>query len=503
MKVSVNVVRELVNQLPIGLYAGRRIPCELSLDADTSYYDMANDNIVISFPIVAEGLKNAPEATPDFTEETAVRSMLYHEISHVILTPKYDDDSWVFPSAVDFEVFNIFEDERIETLLRNYYLDVDFKKQIFYICGEPSENPKTAKEAFFNIVRYRQDLYGLAHMVQEIIDKYKSVNSSSNSNAYTNEGYRKHRQAIEYLYDINSFYQEVCKHFKKNKSKSKSSTTASSSSSINTDLKMDNKNDEKGTEKRIETSAEALNKLLDEVDKNNTDGKFINEAINSTFNDRVDKKVYEALKTTIMQFNHKNNSGNGINAYSGILNPRNVGREDYKYFDKKTGVNGNNKFGSLHLNLMLDNSGSYVENVPATNKIIQALIEIEKEYKNFTFDVYFVANDYRKANTNKERYIEAYGGNSLRKSLFDLVRKAQKPNTFNYNIVMFDGRAYSGNENKNFAAFNRKNLTIISDDSNKKAINEFCPEVNKIFINDKYPEKISEEVIKALSKAFR
>lgn len=501
MKVSINVVRELVNQLPIGLYAGRRIPCELSLDADTSYYDMANDNIVISFPIVAEGLKNAPEATSDFTEETAVRSMLYHEISHVILTPKYVDNNWVFPHVVDFEVFNIFEDERIETLLRNYYLDVDFKKQIFYICGEPSEKPKTAKEAFFNIVRYRQDLYGLAHRVQEIIDKYKSVNSSSTSDSYTNEGYRKYRQANDYLYDIARFYKEVCKHFKNNKSKS--STTASSSSSISTDLKMDSENGEKGTEKRIEASAEALNKLLDEVDKNNTDGKFINEAVNSTFNDRVDKKVYEALKTTIMQFNHKNNSGNGINAYSGILNPRNVGREDYKYFDKKTGVNGNNKFGSLHLNLMLDNSGSYRDNVTATNKIIQALIEIEKEYKNFTFDVYFVANDYRKANTNKERYMTAFGGNSLKKSLFDLVRKAQKPNTFNYNIVMFDGMAYCGNEKKNFAAFNRKNLTIISDDSNKKAINEYCPEVNKIFINDKYPEKISEEVIKTLGKAFR
>jgi len=503
MKVSVNVVRELVNQLPIGLYAGRRIPCELSLEADTSYYDMANDNIVISFPIVAEGLKNAPEATSEFTEETAVRSMLYHEISHVILTPKLSQ--WVFRS-LDFEVFNIFEDERIETLLRNYYLDVDFKKQLFYICGEPSENPKTAKEAFFNIVRFRQDLYGLAHKVQKIINKYKFINSSCTVDYSTQEGYDKYRQACDYAFAIADFYKEVCKHFNKNKSKSSATATASSSSSFGTgtDLKLGDKNDDKEAKKGLEISAEALNKLLDEVDKDNTNGEFVNKAIESTFNDRIDKKVYEALKTTIMQFNHKNNSGNGINAYSGILNPRNVGREDYKYFDKKTGVNGNNKFGSLHLNLMLDNSGSYCTNVTATNKIIQALIEIEKEYKNFTFDVYFVANDYRKANTNKERYITADGGNTLKKTLFDLVRKAQKPNTFNYNIVMFDGRAYEyDKDRKNFGAFNRKNLTIISDESNKSGINEYCSEANKIFINDKYPEKISEEVVKALSKAFR
>lgn len=495
MEVSVNIVRELVNQLPIGLYAGRRIPCELSLDAETSYYDMVNDNIVISFPIVAKGLEKAPEATTDFTEEIAVRSMLYHELSHVILTPKFSPYIFEYIWMPSFEIFNIFEDERIETLLRNYYLDVNFKKQIFYICGKPSENPTSAEEAFFNIVRFRQNLYGLAGKVQKIIDKHSNINSSYRDDYYDNNGWRKYREAVEYLKDIKSLYDEVLKHFKSN---------SSATPSFNSDIKNGSECDSNGNEEEMEASAEALNKLLDDIGKNTADDETINEAIKATFNDRIDKKVYETLKATIMQFNHKNNSGNGINAYSGILNPRNVGREDYKYFDKKTGVNGNNKFGSLHLNLMLDDSGSYSNNCAPTNKIIQALIEIEKEYKNFTFDVYFVAERYRKAKTNKEKYIFADGGNNLRPILFDLVRKAQKPNTFNYNIVMFDGLAYNGvSEIKNFAAFNRKNLTIISDNSNEKGIVKYCPEANKIFINDKYPEKISEEVIKALGKAFR
>ena len=493
MEVNVNIVRELVNQLPIGLYAGRRIPCELSLDAETSYYDIVNDNIVISFPIVAKGLKKAPEATTDFTEEIAVRSMLYHELSHVILTPKFESYIFDYGWMPSFEIFNIFEDERIETLLRNYYLDVNFKKQIFYICGKPSENPSSAEEAFFNIVRFRQNLYGLADEVQKIINKYSNINSSYKSDYYDNEGWHKYRVAVDYLKDIKKLYDEVLKHFE---------SDSSATPSFNSDIKNGVKGDSNGEE--MEVSAEALNKLLDSISKSNGDDKTVNEAIEATFNDRIDKKVYETLKATIMQFNHKNNSGNGINAYSGILNPRNVGREDYKYFDKKTGVNGNNKFGSLHLNLMLDDSGSYCNNCAPTNKIIQALIEIEKEYKNFTFDVYFVADNYRKAKTNKEKYISADGGNSLRHTLFDLVRKAQKPNTFNYNIVMFDGAACTdGGEIKNFGAFNRKNLTIISDNDNKAGITKYCPEANKIFINSKYPEKISEEVIKALDKAFR
>ena len=493
MEVNVNIVRELVNQLPIGLYAGRRIPCELSLDAETSYYDIVNDNIVISFPIVAKGLEKAPKATTDFTEEIAVRSMLYHELSHVILTPKFESYIFDYSWTPSFEIFNIFEDERIETLLRNYYLDVNFKKQIFYICGKPSENPSSAEEAFFNIVRFRQNLYGLADEVQKIINKYSNINSSYRDDYYDGDGWHKYRVAVDYLKNIKKLYDEVLKHFE---------SDSSATPSFNSDIKNGSEGDSNGEE--MEVSAEALNKLLDSISKSNADDKTVNEAIEATFNDRIDKKVYETLKATIMQFNHKNNSGNGINAYSGILNPRNVGREDYKYFDKKTGVNGNNKFGSLHLNLMLDDSGSYSNNCPPTNKIIQALIEIEKEYKNFTFDVYFVADNYRKAKTNKEKYISADGGNSLRHTLFDLVRKAQKPNTFNYNIVMFDGVACADScEVKNFAAFNRKNLTIISDNDNKTGITKYCPEANKIFINSKYPEKISEEVIKALNKAFR
>jgi hypothetical protein len=152
---------------------------------------------------------------------------------------------------------------------------------------------------------------------------------------------------------------------------------------------------------------------------------------------------------------------------------------------------------------MLDNSGSYRNNCDATNKIIQALIDIEKTNKNFTFDVYFVAKYYVKAKNNTEKYIQAKGGNELRKELFDIVRDAQKPNTYNYNIVMYDGIAYGHGQAKNFGAYNHNNLTIISDTTNKSAIEKYCSNARKIYVDGGYPEQISKIVIETLTKAFR
>lgn len=491
MDIKVNEVKEIVDTLPIGLYAGRRVPCTLDLEAETSYYVPSDDVIVISFPIIAKGLQAAVECE-DYTKETAIRSMVYHELSHAILTPA-EGMKYILTNQLEHDIFNIFEDERIETLLANYYLDVDFKKQIYYINGgEINDKPSNALEAFYNLVRFRKDFHGLLPKVDSIIGQAKNINRETGANYFPWSEYNKN---YKYWDNVRKLYKQVKQYFNDDNKENQSSNDGQENANGITDGITDdgtpisiNENDKKVmTDKNIAVFP----------------GFSPKDTFNATFNENIDTEVYETLKAIINQFNRKNNSGNGIKSYSGIINPRNFLNDDYRYFDKKIGVNGNNKFGSLHLNLMLDDSGSYCENCKATNKVIQALIEIEKQNKNFTFDVYFVANDYRKAKNNQERYIKANGGNKLTPELFDLVRTAQKPNTFNYNIVMYDGMAYCRGEEKNFGAYNRNNLTIISSTDNRSAIENYCPNANKIFVNRDYPNYISENIIKALSRAFR
>ena len=123
MELSYAKCETILNTLPIGFYTGRRINTTLDAKAETSFYSPTEDKIVVSYPIIAHRCQKISEGV---NEEEAVRGMLYHEVSHAILTP-----STLRPSTP----INIFEDERIESKLRNYYHGVDFRKQLYDICG--------------------------------------------------------------------------------------------------------------------------------------------------------------------------------------------------------------------------------------------------------------------------------------------------------------------------------------------------------------------------------
>jgi hypothetical protein len=88
----------------------------------------------------------------------------------------------------------------------------------------------------------------------------------------------------------------------------------------------------------------------------------------------------------------------------------------------------------------------------------------------------------------------------------------QLPQTYNYNIVLFDGDAYSNDvykENikkwlpngKGFQAFNNTNCMIISDPENKQYITKYAPTVRVIYTRD-YVDELTNNVMKALQSAL-
>ena len=119
MEISFGRVKEIAQSLPIGFYAKEKISLDLDEKGTTSYYAPLENKIVIAYDTVCKALHKLEN--DDYTE-TAIRSILYHEVSHVLLTPK---------SMSVTDIINIFEDERIESVLSNYYYNVDFKKNVF------------------------------------------------------------------------------------------------------------------------------------------------------------------------------------------------------------------------------------------------------------------------------------------------------------------------------------------------------------------------------------
>lgn len=545
MNVSIKEIEEVVVTLPISYYAKRRVPIfpEKKTMVGTSYYDPAKDEIHIDCGLIQSGLKNAPETEDEEFRETAIRSMVYHELSHAILTPsskqvqnelRYDN--------LPPEIFNVFEDERIETLLKDFYINVNFKKNLLYIFGNSIPTPTTPEEKFFNLVRFRcYQGTQWAKRVDEIIERYRGVNV----NSFNSEEYSDSKLAENYIEEVAILYHEFLKEENKGKGVSDNpSERADIENSINgtgTSEGFSENNVEERTgegqgegeegeackgqsngqgEGRGNKQGEGQGKRTEgnhnshSLEGQGKDGRGggggKNELFGKVFNEEYkryhDNALTAELNVIISSFNKKNNSGSGCTSYSGVFNPRNVAREDYRYFDKKTSARGNNTYGTFHLNLVIDNSGSFSGLQNSANKLINSLIDIEKKNSNFSFDVIFSNVGLYEA-TKDNRYVVANGGNALEyDEVLEVMNKHKKKNAYVYNIVMHDGwtdaRASRGRKNA-FLAWDTSNTTIIDTGDNSEYFGDLK---SAKIVNTPYEDLVKtlgHQVATILRTAFR
>ena len=133
-----------------------------------------------------------------------------------------------------------------------------------------------------------------------------------------------------------------------------------------------------------------------------------------------------------------------------------------------------------------------------------ALSAIEKRNPNFTLDVVFCGEGQKVVESPKDRVLDCYGGNNLTNDIFEIYRSLQKPNTYNYNIVLFDGDAYSegGRKRDGFRAFDFNNCTIISDRYNERYISKTVKKA-KVIYTDRYTAELLTNVKNTLTRAFR
>lgn len=507
MKIYPRQVRDILNTLPIGYYANCRVPMTLEDEGESSYIDLIRREIVIGFKLIEKGMEKVTDET---YLESAIRAMLYHEVSHAILTPK---------CLKVTDIVNIFEDERIETVLSNFFMNVDFKKNVKLINDWDSycmTRPKDAKDAFYRAVRYRVGKKEWLDEVERLIKNHYNIDSSWDF-------------VYGYAWDINHLYEMIKKDFPttpdsemttppENSGESgKSGSSANGNSDVRNSSENKNSNEGNGSgEGEGEGEEEGKNAPSD--DCKGGDGSFSDHeieriremaqrALEGVSKGYYDSNLEQTLGRIIDSFNKKTASGNAMQAYSGVINPRLVGRPDYRIFERASTEKGTNKFGTVHLNLFLDESGSYYGNQTETNKLIATLTQIEKTNKNFSMDIVYCGIGERLCDP-KNRVMNCYGGNRLDDKIFGLYRQLQKPNTYNYNIVLFDGDAFTDcprgkreEYRKNFGAFNNSNCTIISDPSNEPSIRKYAPSARKIFTKN-YVNELIKNVTNALQFAF-
>lgn len=505
MKITFNEIEKILKTLPIGYYLKRNVDVTLDPDTECSYYVPMEDTIRISFKQLESAFESVKKTK---NVEKIVRGMLYHEVSHAFITPKeLRMTSWM----------NTFEDERIESVLRHYYLNTNFRELVKLVNNFKGEKPANAKQAFYQLVRYRVGDKDWLKRLHELIQKYKTLNRR-------NEGY----ELYEYENDVRNFYENFMMWYKMNHpelDEIKSQPEAPSASSCKSDESSESatESDESGDESDEETdemtddesdeeSDEAGNLESDEESESDESlsSKEIDNVMSDALNELVDKEMIDSVQQ-ILQRISKSTSKNGsaINAYSGVFDPRSVVRDDYKYFVQQNRIGHIKAFSKVHLNLFIDRSGSFRRSQDTVNKLLYSLRLFENSNPNFTFDLVTCGMGER-LETKKDRIMECRGGNKLDHDVFDLFKKLQFAGQTNYNIVLFDGDAFSDyyghretiEAQKNFGAFNASNVTIISDYDNKDAIEKYACSAKKIFTYD-YANELCKNVMNALQMLTR
>lgn len=530
MNITINVIRNIFNTLPIGYYLGRRLTNVLSETSKSAYYDPLKDEIVVGAPLIMEGLNSISEDISDI--ESLIRGLLYHEVSHVILTPK-------FLKSYDYryaDQINIFEDERIETIMQHRFNGVNFKKNIVILNKYNGEDPKNADEAFYYAVRFRHGKQTYINTVNTIINKYSKINSKTKDVEYG-----------AYCEEIINLYKKIKKDWETENSSNKSESKSESDSSKenNKSSKENNKSSKENNESSSESSKEnnksseennepleennessnessnedndeedRVNDLVDKITNNiynpsdDDINKIINAAISSSLKNKYDDpKLVLALSDIITKKLKANkHNGSAINSYSGSLNKRAIGtRDDYKWWNQQNRAGHIRQYSKVHFNLFIDNSGSFYRNDDRMNTFIRALSKINNS--DFSFDVITINTSIVEWESH-DRVFSSCGGNKLPQKIGKIVKKHMKPACNNYNIVLFDGDAHSddynslnGTSNDTFKYFDGNNTIIISDYQNKRYIDPSVRLAKVVYTQD-YCNKFIEEIIKLLDRVI-
>lgn len=508
MKVSTEMVRDTLKRLPVGYYIGREVKVVPEDDIQTSYYDMLNDTIHIDTRTIVDTVSRLTDDATLEDIEYDVRCMLYHELSHAMLTPR---------SLKPTFAVNVVEDVRIEGVLKGYYLNTDFEEfNQRYISATPND---CAANGFIRFCKIGEEATPeLRAELNEILRKYRRLDARSDD--YNVYGYDRD---IKYLYD---HYKEW---WNDNHDQDQSQDQGDEDQDTQGMSNPSNESSGEGTGagsgsgqpsggESGEDAGTPCNGQVPTSGHKDSEGDEISSTDTLSHGQSFGKEIREKLQQITEEYRNEylmtefdrilrnfkkvtSARSSAVNTYSGVLDPRSAGREDYRLFLQHN-TNGNARgFSKIHLNLFLDESGSFCSSEHIAREIIYTLCWLEKQIPNFDFTLIRCGDGETIADKNDMKY-SAHTGTAIGADVFNTFKKVQRRDAENYNILLYDGRAYSnwvgeGHDGYigNFAAYNTSNTLIITDPENKDAVETYCPSARKV-ISKNYTDELIKNLVK-------
>jgi hypothetical protein len=516
---------------------------KLDTKGDVTFINMENESITVSYKNVADMCENAPE---DVDKESIIRSLFYHEISHAIMTPSpktlpkdegffrcncglsTNQAQYIFTIFKD--LFNIFEDERIETLLADYYMNVNFKRNVILLNNiDPNveQYNKDPIKKFFVLVRYRVGPEELVKEVSNIIRTYGNITATAISKKFSQvancAGKEIGNSIKAYYRDIVNLFLKLNPEVQTNLRQAKNNTESYSENCT----EDESNNPGKGADRAVRTKCDGgaascedcpgaltqkeveqiLGQVAQQLDKNPIPvnlGAIKTIAAKSTTNAGAAAVADRLNKVLMGAMNKRKARSSGSYGYAGQIDPRACMNRNYKWFAKKTsGSSDAKRFDKIHFNLFCDNSGSFADSMDTMNGLILTMKKLAEKNHDFSVTVIHCQAGVKVPDQNNP-YLDTNGGSQLEKEIFEIYNRAQVPNATNYNLVVFDGnmKATGDYDGKNFGAFNHPNCIVVSDTSNEKYFTKNAPQARCKFLNDNYAETFEQVVLEQIERAL-
>ena len=543
-KLSFVQVGDIFKTLPTGYYLGRKIKADLSEDIPGSFYDPESDRIIVSFPCIQEAFEHAA-LLPTDTLEQVIRGLLYHEISHVILTPRKLMAR--AKNSHEKKVFNILEDERIETICRNYYLNVNFRRLVVILNNYKGEPAMDKDGAFYHLVRYHEGKPEWLNKLKEVLKCTMRENAYSDSEGWDLASeYRKFWDWFSRMYDEEEARRGAApdETYEKSEESTGEMTEGMSGGSGETSDKDksegeskksegDSKSDTKDGEDSKEDSDKSKSKgdpdqgggadgegevdgpekdyekvipeIFDDKDPSFDEAakKVMGEGIKKVVNRYFDNSLSARLNTIIcQQMKKKSKNGSAIPAYAGRMDPMQIAlRDDYRWWLAQNRDGHVKAYDKIHFNLFIDNSGSCSSNDDRMNTFIKSLDRIKDP--NFSFDIITINTEIKEWKTHDQLF-DSWGGNRIPDRLQEVFKRHQQPRSTNCNIVLFDGDCHSDDrfygKKDNLRFFDTENTIIISDTSNEDYFEEVIHKARVELIDGNYCSRFIETVCAQLER---
>jgi len=487
---------KILETLPLSHYLKvDTIPVKFDKDSETSYFEPERFRINVALKNVLDAIAGSKKTEiTDYDLEKHLRCLLYHEISHAILTPR--DLMLTANEKERYDVLNpmfanIIEDERIESILGSFYYGVDFKENLRNIC---KINHSTSFENFvFNCVRHRYSPV-LKTEINNSIDDFIISNEKITANGSARVLCNSMDLLLKYLKDIWKKYIEPKTDSKEDSSisdspkdsyKSKGSSEQSGMESSSGSIPTEEGTDDKGKPSSSSVSSDSTSKTgtnpnETEDEEQGSDDKNLESLESKTFdNEEIEKIVDKAMRrlkeiaSNYGSYSMKledfeedtnatiellkiitRNSGTGVYnepaeyGYTGKFDAKRFFKdynESYKWFKKKSfeGSTQRNKSSKKILNIWLDQSGSFGGNDDSVNVVLRSLYEIEKKRKDFEWRLIRMTCNCNIEKDKSKRYSKSFSGNALPVNKIRQIYEETNKTKQELNIVLFDGHANS------------------------------------------------------------